>query len=350
MSNRNRQRFDGVGKKLQADFRDTSETISTEGRSPLDDKGLRNRHLLALGYEQENLYPALRGDDGAVGFFRSRGIKWWKSARSGDNAKVAGPTRNMASSQVACVNYLLPLAGIPGALSAALRAIDDDVLGVVEIHHNGNASPLEFEWIGIGGSLEGAGSRGANSTSVDAFLIAETRAGRRAYLLEWKYVEQYLSTRPDYKGKGRSGDTRRLRYSDRYHAESSSFDLAVVPDMDEFLYEPFYQLMRQRLLADRMVQQSELDVVAAKVVVTVPDQNWAYRSIANGSTTTSPPLAQRFPDLATVKAVMRTVLKNPNAHFSMVDPSTLVDAVEREWGDNARVTDWAAYLRERYGV
>ena len=95
--------------------------VSDQGRSPTDDKGIRNPHLLALGYEVENLFPGVRGGGGAIDFFSQRGIKWWKSSRSGDDSKVDGPTRNMASSQVACVNFLLPLVSIPGALLTALR-------------------------------------------------------------------------------------------------------------------------------------------------------------------------------------------------------------------------------------
>ena len=34
--------------------------------------------------------------------------------------------------------------------------------------------------------------------------------------------------------------------------------------MDDFLYEPFYQIMRQRLLSDRMVRERELAVYEAK--------------------------------------------------------------------------------------
>ena len=59
---------------------------------------------------------------------------------------------------------------------------------------------MEFEWIGLDDSLEGTRTRGANATSIDAFLVAETDSGRRrAYLIEWKYLEQYLSTRPTFK-------------------------------------------------------------------------------------------------------------------------------------------------------
>ena len=132
-----------------------------------------------LGCEDENLYPSLRGEAGARRFFKERGIKWHRTARSGDAVGEDGPTRNMASSQVVCVNFLLPLAGIPGALAAAIGAIDDDVKGIVDIRHEGRTSPVEFEWIGLGDSLEGGTTRGANNTSVDAFVIADTDAGRR---------------------------------------------------------------------------------------------------------------------------------------------------------------------------
>ena len=332
--------FGKAARKLQADFRDKSEHIE-EGRSPSDDddEGQRHGHLLALGCEDENLYPSLRGESGARRFFKERGIKWHRTARSGDAPGVDGPTRNMASSQVACVNFLLPLAEIPGALAAVIGAIDDDVKSIIDIAHEGRTSPVEFEWIGLGNSLEGGTTRGANSTSVDAFVIAETGAGRRAYLMEWKYVEEYGIDAD--KGAGPEGETRRNRYSDLYSATSSAFS-GEVP-MGELLYEPFYQLMRLRLLADRMVANRELDVTDAKVVVVVPEGNSEYRERI-----TSPPLAERFPQHRTVSDVMRATLKEPDATFASICPSVLVDAVEHECGsDPAR--DWVTYQRERYG-
>ena len=341
--------FGYAARRWQGRFRDTSFTVSRRGRTPSDGKSQRNPHLLALGHEEENLFPDIRGDGGAVEFFSRRGLKWHRTSSSGDDPSSDGPTRNMASSQVACVNFLLPLAGIPGALAAVLRSIDRDVRTVVRIEHEGNSSEVEFEWIGLDGSLEGTTTRGANATSIDAFLVAETDSGRRrAYLMEWKYVEQYLSTRPTFKGSGTAGVIRRLRYGQRYRARSSSFDLETAPRLEEFLYEPFYQVMRQRLLADRMVELRELDVDEAKVVVVVPEQNVEYRSVSDGLKTTSPPLVDRFPDLETVESIMCAALKNPDAHFDMVAPHTLVDAVCREYAVETAL--WSEYWRERYGV
>ena len=75
--------FYGTAVKQQADFRAASPTISEQGRSPTDASGRRNGHLLALGCEDENLYPSLRGENGARRFFNERGIKWW--TRAGDD-------------------------------------------------------------------------------------------------------------------------------------------------------------------------------------------------------------------------------------------------------------------------
>ena len=178
----------------------------------------------------------------------------------------------MASSQIACINFLLPLIGIEGALAAVLSAIDDDVQNVILIEHDENTwapSPVELEWIGVGKPLEkdAKAIRGALTTSIDAFMVAETATSLRAYLMEWKYVEEYEE------GNGvrlRKSKTPMNRYSALYNAESSSFN-GIAP-MDELLYEPFYQLMRQRLLADRMVDNRELGVTEAKVVVVVPEE------------------------------------------------------------------------------
>ena len=334
--------FRKAAQKQQADFRRTSSTISERARSPSenDDVARRHGHVLAAGCEDENLYPPLRGEAGARRFFKERKIKWWRGATSGDAAGQDGPTRNMASSQVACVNFMLPLAAIPGALAAAIGAIDDDVKSIVDIHHEGRTSPVEFEWIGLGKSLEGGTTRGAANTSVDAFVIADAGAGRRAYLMEWKYFEKNKSG--DDKGAGSAGEKRKRIYSLLYN-KSSAFT-GDVP-MSELLYEPFYQLMRLRLLADRMVAKGELGVTDAKVVVVVPEGNSEYRERI-----TSPYLAERFPRHKTVSDVMRATLKDPDATFASVCPSELAAAVERECGSEDAARDWAAYQRERYAV
>ena len=306
--------------------------------TPTDAIGLKHDHLLALGCEEENLFPTLRGEDGAVRYFVERNIKWWQARVSGDASDGKRPTRNMASSQIACVNFLLPLVGIPGALTAVLKAIDDDVTGVVDIEHEGTSSPVELEWIGLDHALEGPGvkTRGANSTSVDAFMVAETRAGRRrAYLMEWKYVEEY---RTEDKGRGRQGETRRRRYAHLYE-ESLSFNRKV--PFDAWLFEPFYQILRLRLLADRMVRNRELGVTEAKVVVVVPEGNRAYRERV-----TSPSLAREFPDRSVSEIVQATLVHSDRTYVTVFE-AILADSVRERCG--ATAGSWGHYHRERYG-
>ena len=322
--------FGQLERKRQAAFRKGLTT-------PTDPIGLKHDYLLALGCEEENLFPTLRGENGALRYFAKRNIKWWQARVSGDASDGKRPTRNMASSQIACVNFLLPLVDIPGALTAVLQAIDDDVTGVIAIEHQGTPSPVELEWIGLDHALEGPGvkSRGANSTSVDAFMVAETPAGRRAYLMEWKYVEEY---RTEDKGQGRQGETRRRRYA-RLYEESPSFNRKV--PFDAWLFEPFYQILRLRLLADRMVRNRELGVSEAKVVVVVPEGNRAYRDRV-----TSPWLARRFPS-GTVADIVQEMLVHPGEAYASTPQSDLSHAARKHCGDT--VASWGSYIQERYG-
>ena len=321
--------FGVLERKRQAAFRKGLTT-------PTDPIGLRHDYLLALGCEEENLFPTLRGENGALRYFAERNIKWWQARVSGDASDGKRPTRNMASSQIACVNFLLPLVDIPGALTAVLQAIDDDVTGVVDIEHQGTSSPVELEWIGLDHALEGPGvkSRGANSTSVDAFMVAETRSGRRAYLMEWKYVEEY---RTEDKGRGRQGETRRRRYANLYE-ESPSFN-GKVP-FDAWLFEPFYQILRLRLLADRMVRNRELGVSETKVVVVVPKANLAYRRRV-----TSPCLAKAFPN-GTVSDIVQEALVHPDRAYVTAFQATLANSVRATCREPA--ASWGSYHHERY--
>jgi hypothetical protein len=312
-------------RRRQHEFRDSSTSISYEGRAPDDDKGRRNGHLLALGYEDENLYLPLRKQNVAKDFFSARGIKWWQSPRSGDNTKIIGPTRNLASSQIACVNFLLPLVDTPEALVSILNHIDDDVVEVAPLEYrplagkNTVSSPVEFEWVGLNSCLEGgAGTRGANTTSVDALMVGGTATGtKRAYLFEWKYVEEYKGA--ESLGEGKSGETRRSRYSERYSAQDSRFNGRV--PLDELLYEPCYQIMRLCLLSDKMVQDEEFGISEAKVVVVCPEDNDAYRE-----TITSPTLKTRLPNATRVEDVVKATLRDPS-DFAIMSPEDLVDAV-----------------------
>ena len=295
--------------------------------------------MLALGYEDENLYSTLRDGEAVRRFFDERAIAWWRHCRFED-VEMNCPTRNMASSQIACVNFVLPLGGTEDGLLAMLAAIDDDVTGIVPIEDPaaGTSSPVEFEWIGLGHAREGKAEtrRGKYSTSVDVFVVAETRKGRRAYLLEWKYTESYDQ---NDMGQGTKGKTRRRRYGKPYAASPAFRD--GIP-LDAWLHEPFFQIRRQQLLADRMVEWKELGVDEAKVVLEVPDGNADYQQ-----NVTSPSLRNAFPEASTVEKVTREAMNHPDRNFAVMSQQELGVVVRARCGDAVR--DWTEYNFDRYG-
>ena len=324
----------------QARFR---ATLPPAAASPADDKGLRNKHLLTLGHEHQNLFPALQGPGGAVDYFSARGIQWWRSGRSGD-AAGGGPTRNLASSQVACVNFLLPLMSVPGALATLVRAIDPEIIELVEIPDPSGAAAsfVQLEWVGWSAPLEGGRiNRGALQTSADALVLGRTAAGLRALVFEWKYCEEYRS--PQNKGEGRSGGTRRRLYAQRFSASDSSFK-GDIP-LDDFLIEPFYQLLRLRLLADELQRSGlapGLPVVDARVVVVCPEANTDYLSVV-----ASTPLARRFPGRETVEEVMQATLRTPSG-VTFVPSERLVRDLRASPVAPA-LAAWLHYQQLRYG-
>ena len=235
----------------------------------------------------------------------------------------------------------MPLAQVPGALAEFLSCIDDDVEDVVDIiDQKGNSSPIEFEW--VGDPLEGGRiTRGAYQTSIDALLVARVPGGLRAYLCEWKYSEEY--PHPDDKGLGPSGITRRNRYQHLYQNAESSFNHTV--PIDDFFFEPFYQIMRMHLLADRMLRRGitpNLQIIEAKVVVVCPAENTDYRQVVS-----TIPLARRFPDLGTVEEIVRATLIDQNS-FKVASSEEIVDRLRSSKlaGD---LDEWLEYHRSRYG-
>ena len=139
-------------------------SISAESRTPTDEGGWRYGHMLALGHQRRT-------------FIRPNAANWEHAHSSSDGASTgadipsstrpgpAGPSRNMGSSQVACLNILVPVCEDMALLLALLRAIDPD--GDWSGHDPGsrcrNLVPVEFEWNGVGHAPREKGSRGAGS-------------------------------------------------------------------------------------------------------------------------------------------------------------------------------------------
>jgi len=239
------------------------------------------------------------------------------------------------------------LATVPATLLGILRSFDADVHSVATLGYVPPDSDrpveatVEFEWIGLRTPLEKGGpyTRGANVTSADALIVAETNIGRRrAYLCEWKYAEKYALDHD--LGDGSSGQTRRQQCADRYASSTSPF-CGDVP-LNELLYDPVYQILRLGLLGSKMVSEGEFGITEFRVVVVCPAGNLSYRS-----TITSKPLRNRFPKAKTIEQAVRPLWKDPR-QFVMTSQEVCIDEV-RKADTHGQLDDWALYQKMRYG-
>lgn len=269
-----------------------------------------------------NIWAGVRQD--AIDYFNRHGIPFW------DSGDV--PTGHLLSSQIACVNHLYFVRQRQDIATAILKAADPKVKFALRMD-NGIAESgyVDFETIGARNYLgEKQHTRGANSTSVDAMMLAEMEDGeRRLFFIEWKYVEQYKS-QPS-KAAGSSGQTRIKIYTPLLEQDDCPFK---VPDIEGLFTEPYYQLMRQTLLANEMVKAKEYGATSFMHLHVIPTQN---TDLKNVNTAKGKLVGDGLHD------TWKGLLKSPDRYMA-IDPKEFISAAEK--CDDAR--SWLTYLQRRY--
>ena len=120
---------------------------------------------------------------------------------------------------------------------------------------NGDYPYISFEYVGEKTHFEGERGwpqRGANCTSLDfAFLFKRYDGKKQLVLGEWKYTEEYKSNKLPTK------DNILQRRWNTYKEDFEIWraDNPNVPTYEHYFVEPFYQLMRQSVLADKMLKK-----------------------------------------------------------------------------------------------
>jgi len=189
---------------------------------------------------------------------------------------------NLKSSQAACLNFFFPFRQ---DLDLARSALQPLLLGLREV------TGIEFEYTGppevtqwLGESERG--KRGLYRTSIDAAIFWIGRSKRKhTTLVEWKYTEHsfgacsaFQSAPKDDRARCRAldvardrdparscllttgGDRRSRRYWE--HMEAAGISLPAFASVQGCPFQgPFYQLMRQFLLAAYLRQTGEADEV-----------------------------------------------------------------------------------------
>ncbi|MET4687719.1 PGN_0703 family putative restriction endonuclease [Sinorhizobium fredii] len=104
--------------------------------------------------------------------------------------------------------------------------------------------------------------------------------------------------------------------------------------LEDFFWEPFYQLLRQQMLAFQMEKAQENGAEIVRVLHLSPSGNSALKAV------TAPKLREHGPDFA---AVWRKLLQFPD-RFKSLDISSAFEPILQSTDG----TEWAAYVTSRY--
>ena len=277
-----------------------------------------------------NLYEPIRQD--VLKYFADNGIAWWRGSQ---------PTGHTLSSQMACLNHLFAIRHDRDAVLAILNGIRDEFEDVLPIPCDAEPSYIAFEVVSNEDHLnEGTSTRGANCTSVDAFIYAKHRLDHKIWLIpiEWKYTESYENQDKssedrvnEPKGSNGKGNERLSRYTDFINV---STQLKSLPEYRYSVYyqEPFYQLMRQTLWAENILKNHEVEKLKADDYLHVHVIPKANHDLLNKTYKVSG---------KTMEETWRSMLSDQSKYL-IVDPQDLMKPIFNLY------SELTEYLRLRY--
>jgi hypothetical protein len=265
---------------------------------------------LPVEFAAHNLLPEVRA--GAIDLFDELDIPWHDSV-------AGGPSNHLRDSQVQCVNALFAMVADPQLIKLAFSHVVD----IAEVLPIEDGRFLTFEYIGptdyfgegVRDGKEVGRRRGTNCTSVDAAFLYRTSAGvTELALVEWKFTESYLAAAE----RKPASDAVRIG---RYGADLDAVDSPVAPDVlsiELLLDEPFYQLMRQQLLAHRLEKDHAHGAEIVRVLHVLAPENSGYQD--------SLVRAEHRALGRSVDEVWAKLLRATD-RFAHIDPATFLDPV-----------------------
>lgn len=195
-------------------------------------------------------------------YFHENNISWWAGDR---------PSGHILSSQIACINHLIPLMHDKNSVLEILNGVSNEFIDVLPIPCDKNPAYIALEVVSDFDYLnENTSSRGSNCTSVDAFIYAVHKSGAKWLIpIEWKYTEHYATFDKasedrihENRGTNGKGLERQRRYNNLI---DNSSQLKTIENYVGSIYyqEPFYQLMRQTLWAEEIIKNKHQESLKA---------------------------------------------------------------------------------------
>jgi len=219
---------------------------------PGDGKFVDHNHKYVLQNSDNNFFlPIVKN---VKDYFKFNDIHWWRGVE---------PTGHTMSSQISCLNHLFHLRHDKEAVLAILSSFSSCFTDVIQIITDKFApSYISFEQVSDNDLLnEGHPTRGSMCTSIDACIHAIHRNGTKWIIaIAWRYAESYDDTD---KSSGTTGEVRRKRYDELIFKSSQLIYDKLTDSKNCYYYEPFYQLMRQTLWAEQMINHNDTETISA---------------------------------------------------------------------------------------
>jgi len=275
----------------------------------------KKKREFVLSNPQYNLWAGIRED--AIAYFKKHKICWWESQNE--------PTGHLLSSQIACLNHLYFLRQRQDIATAVLKNIGFKIKKACIV----DDGFVEFEMIGKNKYLpERSHIRGKNTTSIDALMVGEQDNGKNILIfIEWKYTEFYNSESLAISAAG----TSRIN---TYRPLLERSDCPIRFDsIEDLFFDPYDQLMRQTLLAWRMVDVREYGATDWVHLHIIPRAN---KELKDNNTSIS--LIGKD-----MSSCWKSVLKDPNRYLTLSPEEFLKPAL-----DCTDVKSLMDYLKKRY--
>lgn len=267
-------------------------------------------------YSDKNLYRGIRTK--AIEYFREYDITWWQCLNEPNS-----PTGHMVSSQINCINHLFAFRDDPIAIKIILQKATNLPIDKILQSPIDKGGYIAFEFVYKNKSLlkdnsgeyhEKYETRGANCTSIDALVYVQLVNGNKILIpIEWKYTETYNGEE--------ACDESWQRYPDLIRLENSN--LKDVYDL--YKADPYYELMRQTLLMEQIIQHKDCGIEA--------DDYFHIMVIPNEHTELKSAIVNNY--IPTLKDITK---------FRIIDPQALLSPIPAD-GD---YKDLISYLQTRY--
>ncbi|MBW4962846.1 hypothetical protein [Sulfitobacter sp. CW3] len=290
----------------------------------------RAEDMLPSGYQLKsrslNFLDASR--DLSIEYFQDKNVVWHLHSN------------HALSSQVACLNFLMPLAIRPHLLANCIAsALGEPIEEMLPVESTEDGTPLfvGFEWPGLKDYLgESSGKdprRGANATNADAIVRFKAGGKIETVLIEWKYTESYGATQQSWSDRNH---VRRGRYEDRAFAPDGPIRGDCGLEIEDFFHEPVYQMLRQQMLAWQMEKAQENDASRVRVLHISPTENLALHRM------TAPALP-----VGDIFKVFQSLLIDPESFCNVSTTKMFAPLLTKSEADGA-TQDWINQLVQRY--